>query len=250
VKVTVLSLFPDVLERYFQSSITSKAVANGVIDYQLVDFREFAADKHRTCDDSPYGGGPGMVIKPEPLATALDSVQAQEKRTIYVTPSGRVFNQEYAEELAQERELVFICGKYEGIDQRIVDLYVDDEISIGDYVLSSGEVAALVVMDTVFRLLEGVISKDSLEEESFTDGLLEYPHYTRPEIFRGLRVPTVLLSGHHEEIRKWRLKKRLEKTLCYRPELLEKIDLDTDMRQSLQELREEEGEENGSDKSN
>jgi tRNA (guanine37-N1)-methyltransferase len=197
-----------------------KAVEKGLIQYELVNIRDFAHDRHRTCDDAPYGGGAGMVLKAEPLAEALDSVEAKSKRTIYPTPSGVRYNQVHAEKMAQEKEIVLICGRYEGIDQRIVDEYVDDEVCIGDYVISSGEVAALVVIDSIYRLCDGVITRESLEEESFQDALLEYPHYTRPETFRGIKVPEILLSGHHKKIEEWRLKKRLEKTKINRPDLL------------------------------
>ncbi len=219
---TVLSLFPDILDGFFTNSLMAKSVEKGDITYNLIDFREFTKDKHRTCDDAPYGGGAGMVIKPEPLANALEEVDAENKRVIYLSPSGKPFNQKYAEELSGENELVFICGRYEGIDQRIIDRYVDDEICIGDYVISSGEVAALVVVDAVYRLIAGVINEESLKEESFSNGLLEYPHYTRPYEYCGMTVPDILLSGNHSEIAKWRLKKRLEKTLEYRPDLIDK----------------------------
>jgi len=198
----------------------AKAVARGIIRYQVVDIRDFAVDRHRTCDDYPYGGGPGMILKPEPLAEALDSVDARGKRVVYPTPSGRLFGTAYAAELAKEDELVCICGRYEGIDQRIIDLYVTDEVSLGDYVISSGELAGLVIIDAVYRLIEGVIRKESLEEESFSGGLLEYPQYTRPEEFRGMRVPEVLLSGHHAHIMQWKKEKSLEKTMMNRPDLL------------------------------
>jgi tRNA (guanine37-N1)-methyltransferase len=197
-----------------------KAVERGLIEVQFVNIRDFATDKHKTCDDIPYGGGAGMVLKPEPLAAALDSVGAGQKRTLYPTPSGRLFNQAAATELAGEEELIFICGRYEGIDQRIIDEYVDDEISIGDYVLSSGEIASLVIIDAVYRLREGVIKARSLEEESFSDGLLEYPQYTRPEVFRDRKVPEVLLSGHHKNIEVWRRQQSVEKTKRLRPDLL------------------------------
>jgi len=220
-KFTVLSLFPEILDGFFQSSLMKKAVERGLIEVEFVNIRDFAQDKHKTCDDLPYGGGAGMVLKPEPLARALDSVGAGQKRTLYPTPSGRLFNQSVAQELVGENELVFICGRYEGIDQRIIDEYVDDEISIGDYVLSSGEIASLVVIDAVYRLRGGVIKARSLEEESFSSGfLLEYPQYTRPERFRDSEVPAVLLSGHHENIAAWRREQSLEKTKRLRPDLL------------------------------
>ena len=219
-KFTVLTLFPEILESYFKSSIMAKAVEKALIEYEIVNIRDFALNKHKNCDDYPYGGGAGMVLKPEPLALALDSVGAAGKRTLYPSPSGKLFKQDYAADLSGEKELIIICGRYEGIDQRIIDSYVDDEICIGDYILSSGEVAALTVIDCVYRLLDGVISSDSLEEESFSNGLLEYPQYTRPEVFRDMKVPEVLLSGHHENIKKWRLEKSLEKTENYRPDLL------------------------------
>ena len=197
----------------------AKAVQRGIISYKTINIRDFAADKHKTCDDAPYGGGPGMLMLPEPLAAALDAVGAK-KRSICLSPSGKPFNQAMAKEFAAEQELVFICGRYEGIDQRIIDLYIDDEVSIGDYVLSSGEVAALAVIDATYRLVDDVISPESLNEESFSDGLLEYPQFTRPEIFDSIKVPDVLLSGHHENIRKWRMEKRVEKTLQNRPDLI------------------------------
>lgn len=235
-KFHVLTLFPEIPRAFFESSIMAKAVEKEIIAYDLVNIRDFAFDKHKTCDDSPYGGGAGMLMMPEPLSLALKSVSKKisatsgkklakgkkKKRVIYVTPSGKPLTQKLAQELSQEENLVFICGRYEGIDQRIIDSWVDDEISIGDYVMSSGELAATVIIDTVYRLVEGVISKESLEEESYSDGLLEYPQYTRPEVFDGRKVPDVLLSGHHENIRKWRLQKRLAKTLRVRPDMIAK----------------------------
>ncbi len=235
-KIDILTLFPGIVEGFFTNSIMSRSVASNAISYNLVDFREFATDRHHTCDDAPYGGGAGMVIKPEPLCKALDSVDAKRKRVIYPSPSGRLFDQRYAQELSAEEELVFICGHYEGIDQRVIDLYVDDEICIGDYVISSGEVSTLVIVDALYRLIDGVISGESLVEESFSDGLLEYPQYTRPETYCGIRVPDVLLSGHHANIGSWRMKKRLEKTLSNRPELMETASLDVDSRKLLNEL--------------
>jgi tRNA (guanine37-N1)-methyltransferase len=227
VKYTVLSLFPEITDAYFASSIMARAVSRGIVEYCSVNIRDYAFDRHKTCDDAPYGGGPGMLMLAEPLGRALEAVGAaakpegaRGKRVLYLSPSGRPFNQEMARELAAERELVLLCGRYEGIDQRIIDLYVDDEISVGDYVLSSGEVAALALIDATYRLVEQVITPASLEEESFSGGLLEYPQYTRPEIYDSLKVPEVLLSGHHENIRRWRLEKQVEKTVVLRPDLI------------------------------
>jgi len=218
-KIKILSLFPEIIDSFFTSSIMAKAVEKGLVEYSLINIRDFAEDKHKTCDDAPYGGGAGMVLKPEPLAAALDSVGGSFKRVVYPSPSGIKFDQNQAKRLVGYDELIFICGRYEGIDQRIIDTYVDEEISIGDYVISSGEISTLVIIDSIYRLLEGVISKDSLVEESFTDGLLEYPHYTRPSDFRGLLVPDVLLSGNHAKINEWRSSERIRKTRENRPDI-------------------------------
>ena len=243
-KYTVLTLFPEITDVYFAASIIEKAIKRGIIEYRAINIRDFALDKHKTCDDAPYGGGPGMLMLPEPLGRALEAAGIRKEgrdfttefhgegrkeinkrtderyRVIYLSPSGRPFNQALAQELAREQELVLLCGRYEGIDQRIIDLYVDDEISTGDYVLSSGEVAALAIIDATYRLVDKVISADSLAEESFSGGLLEYPQYTRPEVYDTIKVPEVLLSGHHEHIRRWRLEKRVEKTQRLRPDLI------------------------------
>jgi tRNA (guanine37-N1)-methyltransferase len=226
VKYTVLSLFPEITDAYFATSIMARAVSQGIVEYRSVNIRDYAFDRHKTCDDAPYGGGPGMLMLAEPLGRALEAAGAKPggaggKRVLYLSPSGRPFNQEMARELAAAGgELVLLCGRYEGIDQRIIDAYVDDEISVGDYVLSSGEVAALALIDATYRLVERVITPASLEEESFSGGLLEYPQYTRPEIYDNLKVPEVLLSGHHENIRRWRLEKQVEKTFALRPDLI------------------------------
>ena len=219
-KYTVLTLFPEISDAYFSTSIMAKAVSRGIVEYRSVNIRDYAFDKHKTCDDAPYGGGPGMLMLPEPLNRALESVKGDRSRIIYLSPSGKPFTQSLARELAEEKDLILVCGRYEGIDQRIIDRYIDDEVSVGDYVLSSGEVAALAVIDATYRLVERVITPESLEEESFSHGLLEYPQYTRPEIFDTMKVPDILLSGHHENIRKWRLEKRIEKTLRVRPDLI------------------------------
>jgi tRNA (guanine37-N1)-methyltransferase len=230
---TVLTLFPEITDAYFSASIMAKAVERGIVSYRALNIRDFALDKHRACDDAPYGGGPGMLMLPEPLGRALEAAGALKKgdagpgrgesparRVIYLSPSGRPFTQALAGELASCRELVLLCGRYEGIDQRIIDLYIDEEISVGDYVLSSGEAAALVLIDATYRLVERVIAPESLAEETFSGGLLEYPQYTRPEVYDTLRVPGVLLSGHHENIRRWRLRRRVEKTWALRPDLI------------------------------
>jgi len=239
-KYTVLTLFPEIIDAYFASSIMAKALARGIMEYRAVNIRDYTTDKHHACDDAPYGGGAGMLMLAEPLGRALEAVGAKSRinngatrldspvspdlRVVYLTPSGKPFNQARARELAGGKELILLCGRYEGIDQRIIDCYVDEEISVGDYVLSSGEVAALVLIDATYRLVEQVITPASLEEESFNPLLLEYPQYTRPEIYDNvgdtLKVPEVLLSGHHENIRRWRLEKRVEKTLNLRPDLI------------------------------
>jgi tRNA (guanine37-N1)-methyltransferase len=241
VTFTILTLFPELFEGFLSSSILARAIERGLVSVRLVDIRDFAADRHRVCDDYSYGGGPGMVLKPEPLARAIESVGVEGKRVVYLTPAGRLYSQAFAERLAGEGEVVLLCGRYEGIDQRIIDAFATDEVSIGDYVLSGGEVAAMVVVDSVSRLLEGVIARESLEEESFGagGGLLEYPHFTRPEVFRGVRVPEVLLSGHHEKIRRWRLERSIEKTLRYRPELLASADLPQEVKEILREINRE-----------
>ncbi|MDR1216327.1 MAG: tRNA (guanosine(37)-N1)-methyltransferase TrmD [Treponema sp.] len=243
-KYTILSLFPEIVDAFMNSSIMAKSIERGVVEYQSVNIRNFAFDKHRTCDDAPYGGGAGMLMLVEPLSRAFESVGGQNRfaeieqnesgqsaktgeasnlkkpKKIYLTPSGQLFNQNLAAELAQEDELILLCGRYEGVDQRIIDAYIDEEISVGDYVLSSGEAAAIMVIDATYRLIDRVISPESLAEESFTGGLLEYPQWTRPEVYGKLAVPDVLLSGHHENIRRWRLQKRVEKTLAVRPDLI------------------------------
>ena len=245
--IDILTLFPEMVSGFFTNSIMARAVKANLVSYNIIDWRQYAEDRHHKCDDSPFGGGAGMVIKPEPLFKALDRIDAMEKRVIYASPSGRRLTQDYARQLSREPNLVFICGHYEGIDQRIIDRYVDDEICIGDYVISSGEVATLVIIDAVYRLIDGVITDSSLEEESFTGPLLEYPQYTRPETYCGMSVPDILLSGHHANIEKWRLQKRLEKTLSNRPELLENALLDEETRRLLEKIKLTKGLENGLD---
>jgi tRNA (guanine37-N1)-methyltransferase len=244
-KYSILTLFPEIIDVYFNSSIMAKALDRGIITYRAINIRDYAFDRHKTCDDAPYGGGPGMLMSAEPLGRALEAAGAinSAKRVIYLSPSGKPFDQALARELAREEEIILLCGRYEGIDQRIIDCYVDDEISVGDYVLSSGEVAALIIIDATYRLIEQVITPASLNEESFDSFLLEYPQYTRPEIYGTMKVPEVLLSGHHENIRRWRLEKRVEKTLALRPELIrageERSSFDAETRKIIEQKRRE-----------
>lgn len=225
----VLTLFPDMIRDGLNTSVTGRALASGRIRLNAVNIRDYSKDKHKHVDDYPYGGGAGMVMQPEPIALAYeDIVKDMEKRprVIYVTPQGSVFNQAMAEELAKEEELVFLCGHYEGVDERILEEIVTDYVSIGDYVLTGGELPALVMMDAISRLVPGVLNnEDSAEFESFHDNLLEHPHYTRPVEYRGSRVPDVLLSGHHGNIDRWRREQSLKRTLERRPDLLETAEL-------------------------
>jgi tRNA (guanine37-N1)-methyltransferase len=244
VRVTILTLFPGLFQGFLESSILARAIARGIVAVRLVDIRDFAVDKHHVCDDAAYGGGPGMVMKPEPISAALEGTSVPGARVVYLTPAGRRFTQKVAEELAVQPDLTLICGRYEGIDQRVIDAFVTDELSVGDYVLSGGEVAAMAVVDSVARLVPGVITEESLEEESFSGGLLEYPHYTRPEDFRGMKVPEILLSGHHEKIRQWRLRKSVEKTMKNRPELLDSESLPEEAQEIVRRIRRE-GDEDG-----
>ncbi len=213
-KVYILTIFPGMFESVFGETIIKRAIDKGKLEIELVNLRDFTHDKHRTTDDYPYGGGPGMVMKPEPIYEAMDYVKSKDSdvHTILLTPGARVYNQEKAVELSKKKSIAIICGRYEGFDERIRYL-ADEEISIGRFVLSGGEIAAMVIVDSVVRLLPGVLgNSESLKEESFTDGLIEYPQYTRPRVYRGMAVPDVLLSGDHQKIRRWRIAKAKEKT--------------------------------------
>ena len=202
-------------------SIIQRARERGVLDLRIVNLREFTHDRHKTVDDKPFGGGPGMLLKPEPMFEAVESLANERTRVILLTPGGRKFDQSVARELATQEHLLLVCGSYEGFDERIREHLADDELSIGDYVLTNGALPAMVIIDTVTRLLPGVLGDDeSAREESFSAGLLEYPQYTRPAEFRGLRVPDVLLSGHHAEIAKWRLEQSRARTAAVRPDLM------------------------------
>lgn len=218
-KFDVLTLFPEMFDALKQS-IIGKAVEKKLIDINLVNIRDFSKDKHKKVDDTPYGGGAGMVIRPDVVYDAYQSVKDDKAKVIYMSPQGKTLNQQKVEKLSKESHLIILCGHYEGIDQRVLDEIVEEEVSIGDYVLTGGEIPAMVLIDSVSRYKEGVLKKDSIQEESFTNGLLEYPQYTRPEIFQGKSVPEILLSGHHENIDRWRKERSLEITQKKRPDLL------------------------------
>lgn len=222
-KIKVATLFPEMFE-CMNSGIMGKAIEKGLVEMQIVNIRDFSTDKHKKCDDYPFGGGAGMVMTPQPLRDTIKFLDPnREFKRIYMSPKGRTLSQKVVEELATQDKLLFVCGSYEGIDQRIIDKDIDEELSIGDYVLTGGELPAMVVINATARYVKGVLgSEQSTDEESFSNGLLEYPQYTRPQNFEGEEVPSVLLSGNHGEIAKWRHEKQLEITKQYRPDLLEK----------------------------
>ena len=219
-KFDVITLFPEMFKS-LDESIIGKAKEKNLIEINLINIRDFSKDKHKKVDDTPYGGGAGMVIMPDVVYDAYSSINKKENaKVIYLSPQGKVLNQNKVKELSKENHLILLCGHYEGIDQRVLDEIVDEEISIGDYVLTGGELPAMVLIDSVSRYIEGVLNEESIKEESFSNKLLEYPQYTRPEEFRGIKVPEVLISGHHENIKKWREQKSLEITKLKRPDLL------------------------------
>lgn len=220
-RIDAFTIFPAIVEGPLRESLLGKAIEAGIVDVRVHDIRAFATDKHRQVDDEPYGGGPGMVLKPEPVFAAVESLGEGTKRVIVLSPAGRRLDQALVRELAKEPWLVLISGRYEGVDERVVEGLPADEVSIGDYVLSGGEIPALVVLEAVTRLIPGVVGKEeSLERESFEDGVLDHPHYTRPKEFRGMAVPDVLLSGNHAEVERWRREAAREKTRRNRPDLL------------------------------
>ena len=237
-KFDVLTLFPEMFEPLKQS-IIKRAAEKKLIDIKLVNIRDFSEDKHNKVDDTPYGGGAGMLIKPDVVDRAYNSVKSENAKVIYLTPQGKTLNQKIVKDLSKREHLILLCGHYEGIDQRVLDKIVDEEISIGDYVLTGGELPAMVLIDSVSRYVEGVLSNESTEEESFSNGLLEYPQYTRPEIFDNVKVPDVLISGHHENIRKWRRERSLENTFKKRPEMLENIELTKNEKDYIKKLKKE-----------
>ncbi len=220
-KMDVITIFPRMLDGVLGESMLKRAAQAGHIAVRTINLRDFTTDTHRTTDDRPYGGGPGMVMKPDPIFQAVESVKESDSRVILMTPQGRRFDQAYAKSLAQADHLIFVCGHYEGVDERVRELLVTDEISIGDYVLTNGVLPAAVVIDAVTRLIPGVLGHvESATDESFSQGLLEYPQYTRPPEFRGMQVPEVLLSGNHEAVREWRVRQARERTRHRRPDML------------------------------
>ncbi len=236
-KYHILTLFPEMFEPIKQS-ILGRALEKQIIDINLVNIRDFSKDKHKKVDDTPYGGGAGMVIRPDVVYDAYRSLKSKSK-VIYLSPQGKVLNQKKVVELSKENELILLCGHYEGIDQRVLDEIVDEEISIGDYVLTGGEIPAMVLIDSISRYVEGVLSEDSVTEESFSNGLLEYPQYTRPEVFENTEVPEVLKSGHHEKINEWRRKESLKNTYKKKPNLLDNVILTDKDREYINQLENE-----------
>ncbi|MEC0269453.1 tRNA (guanosine(37)-N1)-methyltransferase TrmD [Paenibacillus anseongense] len=246
-RIDVLTLFPEMFDGVFSSSILGKARDKGIVSLNTVNFREYSNNKHNTVDDYPYGGGGGMVLKPEPIFAAVEALPKHQEaeevpaqpRVILMCPQGKPFSQKIAEELSSEEHLVFICGHYEGYDERIRQYLVTDELSIGDYVLTGGELPAMVVIDSVVRLLPGVLGNEmSAVTDSFSTGLLEYPHYTRPAKFREWEVPEMLLSGHHENVKRWRRKESILRTLERRPDLLEGRELTKEEKVWIMEWKE------------
>ena len=235
-KIDILSLFPEMFDGFLNTSIIKRAIYAKLVEVKIHDFREFASNKHQKVDDYPYGGGQGMVLMCQPILDCLKSLVTQESLVILMSPQGRTLSQAYSQELSLEKHLILICGHYEGFDERIRD-YVDVELSIGDYILTGGELASMVTCDSIIRLLEGAIRESSHADDSFSDGLLEYPQYTRPYEYDGNQVPDVLMSGHHEKIRQWRLYQSLRKTYHKRPDLLENRQLSEEELRFLKEIK-------------
>ena len=235
-KFNVLTLFPEMFSA-LDESIIGRGKEKGLIDINLINIRDFSKNKHKKVDDTPYGGGAGMVMEPTVVYDAYCSVKESNAKVIYMSPQGKTLNKQMVQDLAKEENIILLCGHYEGIDQRVIDEIVDEEISIGDYVLTGGELPAMVLIDSVSRYVEGVLKEDSIQEESFTNGLLEYPQYTRPEIFLGKRVPEVLLSGHHENIKEWRRNQSIINTYLKRPDLLKEIELSDKEQKMLSEYK-------------
>lgn len=240
-KISVLTIFPDMLRPMLESSILGRAIKNGILEIELVNIRDFSDNKHHNTDDYPFGGGVGMLMMAQPIFAAFESVKTSESLSIYLSPQGQVLSPQIAKELAQEKHLILLCGHYEGVDQRVLDHLIDRELSIGDYVLTGGELAALVVIDAAARFVDGVLgSVDSACEDSFSDGLLEAPQYTRPADFKGMRVPEVLLNGNHAHIAAWQREMQLRVTLKKRPELLKQAPLSEEDKKTIEKIQAEE----------
>ena len=237
-RITIMTIFPEMFEGFLNTSIIKKARLKNIVDIEVADFRQYTLDKHNRVDEYPFGGGQGMVLMCQPILDCLNDVRKENSHVILMNPSGTTFTQAKAHQLLDHEDIVIICGHYEGYDARISD-YVDEEISIGDYILTGGELGAMVVTDAVTRLVEGVISADSTRDETFENGLLEYPQYTKPVEYEGKKVPDVLLSGHHENIRKFRLYESLKKTYLQRPDLLENREFTAEEEKMLRQIREE-----------
>ena len=239
--VGVITLFPEMFRAITEFGITRRAVQSGLLELDYWDPRQFTTDKHQTVDDRPYGGGPGMLMKVEPLRDAIEAAKRQAGegvKVIYLSPQGKPLDQDGVQEIANREKLILVAGRYEGIDERVIDAYIDEEWSIGDYVLTGGELGAMVMIDAVTRWLPGALGhEDSAQQDSFNAGLLDCPHYTRPEILDEQSVPEVLLSGHHEEIRRWRLKESLGRTWLKRPDLLEQKELDAEQQELLEQFK-------------
>ena len=235
-KFSVLTLFPEMFD-CLKQSIIGRAEEKNLININIINMRDFSKDKHKKVDDTPYGGGAGMVIKPDIVYDSFKSINDNKAKVIFLSPQGKKLNQKEVERLSKEEHLILLCGHYEGIDQRVLDEIVNEEISIGDYVLTGGELPAMVLIDSVSRYIKGVLDEESIKEESFSNNLLEYPQYTRPEVFLERKVPEVLISGHHENIRKWRRKESLKNTYKKRPELLKSIELSKEDIKILNEIK-------------
>lgn len=239
-KIDVLTLFPEFFSNLNNWSIIGRAIENDILNIDYINIRDFSKNKHKNVDDYPFGGGPGMVMTPEPIYDCISSVREENSRIIYLSPQGKTLNQDILNRLSKEEHLVFLCGHYEGIDNRIIDNYIHEEISLGDYVLTGGEIPAMVLIDGIARLLKGTLSsEESYEDESHYEGLLEYPQYTRPREFRGVKVPEVLLSGNHKKIKEWKEYQSLRTTFIKRPDLIHKIGIDGDKNKILSSIKEE-----------
>ncbi len=237
-KISVLTVFPEMLEPMINCSILGRAIKKGILEVEVINIRDFALSKHKNTDDYPFGGGVGMLMMAEPIFSAFEQIKTEDSLSIYMSPQGETLTPEIAKELSQNKHIIILCGHYEGVDQRVIDNLIDREISIGDYVLTGGELAALVVIDALSRFVDGVLgSVDSAYEDSFSDGLLEAPQYTRPAEFNGLKVPDVLLSGNHKLISQWQREMQLKVTLEKRPDLLEKANLTKEDKKILEKLK-------------